>query len=75
MLIINHGILSFVFCCRILGEEDYVAVLFYEEKKRESMKALQHLEMIDDEADIFGIRYGRRKQENLKIRKTDFCGR
>ena len=41
---------------RILEEEDYVAVLFYEDKKRESMKALQHLEMIDDEADIFGIR-------------------
>ena len=31
-------------------------VLFYEEKKRESMKALQHMEMIDDEADMFGIR-------------------
>ena len=41
---------------RILEEEDYVAVLFYEDKKRESMKALQHLEMIDDEADLFGIR-------------------
>jgi hypothetical protein len=43
-------------CCRILGEEEFVAVLFYEEKKRESMKALQHLEMIDDEADLFSIR-------------------
>ncbi len=42
--------------CRILGEEEFVAVLFYEEKKRESMKALQHLEMIDDEADLFSIR-------------------
>ena len=31
-------------------------MLFYEEKKRESMKALQHLELIDDEADLFGIR-------------------
>ena len=40
----------------MLEEEDYVAVLFYEDKKRESMKALQHLEMIDDEADHFGIR-------------------
>ncbi|XP_023328989.1 uncharacterized protein LOC111701796 [Eurytemora carolleeae] len=44
---------------RILEEEDYVAVLFYEDKKRESMKALQHLEMIDDEADLFGIRFVR----------------
>jgi hypothetical protein len=44
--------------CRILGEEEFVAVLFYEEKKRESMKALQHLEMIDDEADLFSIRQG-----------------
>ena len=41
---------------RVLEEEDYVAVLFYEEKKRDSMKALQHLELIDDEADLFGIR-------------------
>ena len=44
---------------RILSEEEHVAVLFYEEKKRESMKALQHLEMIDDEADLFGIRFVR----------------
>ena len=42
--------------CRVLDEEEHVAVLFYEEKKRDSMKALQHLEMIDDEADLFGIR-------------------
>ena len=42
---------------RILDEEEHVAVLFYEEKKRDSMKALQHLELIDDEADIFGIRF------------------
>ena len=42
--------------CRILSDEEHVAVLFYEEKKRESMKALQHLELIDDEADLFGIR-------------------
>jgi len=44
---------------RVLEEEEYVAVLFYEDKKRESMKALQHLEMIDDEADHFGIRFVR----------------
>jgi len=44
---------------RVLEEEDYVAVLFYEEKKRDSMKALQHLELIDDEADLFGIRFVR----------------
>ena len=44
------------FICRVLDEEEHVAVLFYEDKKRESMKALQHLEMIDDEADQFGIR-------------------
>ena len=41
---------------RVLEEEEHVAVLFYEEKKRDSMKALQHLELIDDEADLFGIR-------------------
>ena len=41
---------------RILSDEEHVAVLFYEEKKRDSMKALQHLELIDDEADLFGIR-------------------
>ena len=45
-----------LFICRVLDEEEHVAVLFYEDKKRESMKALQHLEMIDDEADQFGIR-------------------
>merc|ERR1719153_2046393 len=39
-----------------IEEEEHMAVLFYEELKRESMKALQHLEMIDDEADLFGIR-------------------
>ena len=44
---------------RVLEEEEHVAVLFYEEKKRDSMKALQHLEMIDDEADLFGIRFVR----------------
>ena len=43
----------------VLDEEEHVAVLFYEEKKRDSMKALQHLELIDDEADIFGIRFVR----------------
>jgi len=37
---------------RLMEEEEHMAVLFYEEKKRESMKALQHMEMIDDEADI-----------------------
>ena len=55
---------------RLMEEEEHMAVsslflittsmfakvLFYEEKKRESMKALQHMEMIDDEADMFGIR-------------------
>ena len=41
---------------RILNDEEHVAVLFYEEKKRDSMKALQHLELIDDEADLFSIR-------------------
>ena len=41
---------------RLMEEEEHMAVLFYEEKKRESMKALQHMEMIDDEADLFGIR-------------------
>ena len=41
-------------------------VLFYEEKKRESMKALQHMEMIDDEADMFGIR-----QVSVSILKTE----
>jgi len=50
---------------RILGEDDYVAVLFYEEKKRESMKALQHLEMIDDETDLFGVRFVRIYDLNL----------
>jgi hypothetical protein len=40
-----------------------VAVLFYEEKKRESMKALQHLEMIDDEADLFNIRLDHVEEE------------
>ena len=45
------------FSVRILNDEEHVAVLFYEEKKRDSMKALQHLELIDDEADLFGIRY------------------
>ena len=44
------------FSVRILSDEEHVAVLFYEEKKRDSMKALQHLELIDDEADLFGIR-------------------
>lgn len=44
-------------------------VLFYEEKKRESMKALQHMEMIDDEADMFGIR------QVSSILKTDFSPR
>ena len=48
--------LLLLLCGRILSEEEFVAVLFYEEKKRESMKALQHLEMIDDEADLFSIR-------------------
>ena len=45
-----------LFSVRILNDEEHVAVLFYEEKKRDSMKALQHLELIDDEADLFGIR-------------------
>ena len=31
-------------------------MLFYEEKKRDSMKALQHLELIDDEASQYGVR-------------------
>ena len=44
-------------------------MLFYEEKKRESMKALQHMEMIDDEADMFGIR------QVSSILKTDFSPR
>jgi len=44
---------------RLMEEEEHMAVLFYEEKKRESMKALQHMEMIDDEADMFGIRFVR----------------
>ena len=44
---------------------DNKKVLFYEEKKRESMKALQHMEMIDDEADMFGIR-------QVSILKTEF---
>ena len=41
---------------RLVEEETYVAVLFYEEYKRESTVALQHMEMIDDEADKFDIR-------------------
>ena len=64
---------------RLMEEEEHMAVsslflittsmfakvLFYEEKKRESMKALQHMEMIDDEADMFGIR-------QVSILKTEF---
>ena len=45
-----------ILAVRILSDEEHVAVLFYEEKKRDSMKALQHLELIDDEADLFAIR-------------------
>ena len=68
---------------RLMEEEEHMAVsslflittsmfakvLFYEEKKRESMKALQHMEMIDDEADMFGIR------QVSSILKTDFSPR
>ena len=51
---------------RVLEEEEHVAVLFHEEKRRESMKALQHMEMIDDEADLFGIRCKTTKHFYLK---------
>ena len=44
-----------------------MAVLFYEEKRRESLKALQRLEMIDDEADLFGIRLIFNKNKTLGI--------
>lgn len=50
---------------RVLYEEEHVAVLFYEEKRRESLKALQRLEMIDDEADLFGIRFVRIVDDEL----------
>ena len=52
---------------RVLYEEEHVAVLFYEEKRRESLKALQRLEMIDDEADLFGIRLIFNKNKTLGI--------
>ena len=52
---------------------DNKKVLFYEEKKRESMKALQHMEMIDDEADMFGIR--RASLKKTKFTKTEFSPR
>ena len=48
-----------------------MAVLFYEEKKRDSMKALQHLEMIDDEADLFGIRYLHSSSKNKNLVTRD----
>lgn len=41
---------------RIIEEDKFVTVLFYDESKKSS-KALDSLENIDDETDVFGIRF------------------
>ena len=40
----------------IVESDPFVTVIFYDESKRSS-KALEHVEEIDEETDIFGIRY------------------
>ena len=41
---------------RQILENEYIAVLVYDQHTKEGTKVLQNLETIDDEADLFEIR-------------------